>query len=78
MAQFEIRFLKDVCNDIGRPSCVLQRVVSLEAQDAGHARDEACTIFCAHERVGHWRDHADRIDVVEIEGTPRPAPPRRG
>ena len=66
MALFEIRFLKDICNDTGHQACVLQRVVSIEAPDAGRARDEACTLFCAHEKVGRWQDHADRVDVVEV------------
>jgi hypothetical protein len=71
MAYYEIRFLKDVCNDTGHASCVLQHVVNIEAQDAGQARDEACALFCAHEKVGFWKDHADRVDIIEIE---RPQP----
>lgn len=76
MAHFEVRFLKDVCNDIGQQHCVLQHVVTLDAADAPGARDKACLLFCTHERIGHWRDHADRIDVVEIDTTQRPKPGR--
>lgn len=70
MARFEVRFLKDVCNDVGHPRCVLQRIVVMESRDALHARDEACVLFCAREKVGHWRDHADRIEVVEFKAAP--------
>ncbi|MDB5642895.1 MAG: hypothetical protein JWN07_2212 [Hyphomicrobiales bacterium] len=66
MARYEVRFLKDVCNDTGRAACVLQHVIAIEAADALRAQDEACTLFCLHEKVGHWRDHADRVDVIEI------------
>jgi hypothetical protein len=74
MAHFEVRFLKDVCNDTGHAGCVLQHVISLEAVDAGQARTEACALFCAHEKVGCWQDHADRVDIIEIE---RLQPPDR-
>lgn len=72
MARFEIRFLKDVCNDIGHASCVLQHVVTIEAVDIRQARDEACAMFCAHEKVGCWHDHADRLDIIEIARFPQP------
>ena len=75
MALYEVRFLKDVCNDIGHASSVLQHVVSLEAVDAGQARHEACALFCAHEKVGCWQDHADRVDIIEVERCRGAAPP---
>lgn len=74
MARFEIRFLKDVCNDTGHTRCVVQHVIAIEAADAGLACDEACAQFCAHEKVGRWEDHADRLDVIEVAEA---APPDR-
>ncbi len=79
MARFQVRFMKDVCNDTGHARSVLQRVVNIEASSADRACDEACMVFSARENVGHWRDHADRIEVMQVnwcdlpESAPRPA-----
>lgn len=68
MARFEIRFLKEVCNDTGHARSVLQRVINVDADCAERASDEACALFCTHENVGHWRDHADRLEVTPVNG----------
>jgi hypothetical protein len=67
MARYEVRFLKDICNDTGHPRCVVQRIVHIDAEDASRAHDQACVLFCGHEKIGHWRDHADRVEIVEID-----------
>jgi hypothetical protein len=71
MARYEVRFLKDICNDTGHPRCVVQHIVRLEAADTTRAHDEACAVFCGHEKIGHWRDHADRIEIVETDAAAR-------
>jgi hypothetical protein len=74
MAMFQVRFLKDVCNDTGHARCILQRTIQLEASSSDQAGSEACRMFCAHEGVGHWRDHADRIEVAQVNGHPEKLP----
>lgn len=66
MATFQIRFLKDVCNDTGHLRCILQRTIVVEAVDEDSATREARRLFCARERVGNWRDHADRLEVEQV------------
>lgn len=67
MARFEIRFVKDVCNDTGHLRSVLQRALTLEADTAEAAQTQACVLFCASENIGHWRDHADRVEIAQID-----------
>lgn len=76
MAMYQVRFLKDVCNDMGHARSILQRMVQVEASCLDQAGAEACRLFCTRERVGHWRDHADRMEVDQVswrmESSPKP------
>lgn len=67
MARYRVRFLKDVLNDTGHLRCILQRAVEVDAQDGASASVEACAVFCLREGIGHWRDHADKLEVCELE-----------
>lgn len=66
MARFEIRFLKDVANDTGHMRSIVQRVINVDAASAEDACAQACALFCKRERVGHWRDHSDRLEVEQV------------
>ncbi|HEY8579618.1 MAG TPA: hypothetical protein VIL72_07005 [Beijerinckiaceae bacterium] len=63
MQAFEVRFYKDLCDDLGRQHRVLQRVVRVEADGAAAALAAAKTAFCACERIGDWTLRADGFDL---------------
>ncbi|MDB5571395.1 MAG: hypothetical protein JWN93_2578 [Hyphomicrobiales bacterium] len=85
MLQFEVRFLKDICDSTGHPHTVVQRAVRVDAGTPDEALVMAQALFCASERISNWTIRASACDarplapVAAIAPPVRPAarPPRR-
>jgi hypothetical protein len=72
MPHYRVRFLKTVCNDIGRQSTMCQRSVEVEADSPEAAIGPARARFCELERIGHWSFRADSHAAEEIAPPPLP------
>ncbi len=79
MLQFEVRFLKDICDSTGHPHTVVQRAVSVQAPSLDEAVVVAQAMFCAFERIPHWTIRASACDARPLApaGDAEPPKPRR-
>ena len=70
MPDFEVRFMKTVCNDTGYESSVCQGQVSVGANDPTEALRTAVAKFTRQHEIPDWAIHAD---TIEIRNARRPA-----
>ena len=70
MPQFRVTFRKIVYGNTGHASDICQRIVAVDACDSGSAEAAAIDCFCEKEHIANWLDHADRLEIVEVERVP--------
>jgi 1,2-phenylacetyl-CoA epoxidase PaaB subunit len=70
MSRYEVRFIKNISDATGHDHRVCQRVVGVEAGDAGSAISKAQDLFCRLERVGSWTVHADAFELDCLPAAP--------
>ncbi len=69
MARFRVTFRKIVYGNTGQVRDICQRVVEVDARDAGSAEAAAIDCFCDLEHITHWLNHADRLEIARIAPT---------
>ena len=67
MPQFRVTFLKLVYGNTGHACTICQRIVDVEARDAGSAQATAIECFCYLESITDWLNHADWMEVARAE-----------
>ena len=70
MPRFRATFRKTVYDATGHAHDICQRIVEVEARDCGSARDAAIACFCDRERITHWLNHADDMEIAPAEQSP--------
>jgi hypothetical protein len=65
MDEFEIKFFKTVCNDIGHEVEITQRAIKVRANGKADAIRRAKAMFSRLEGVRDWTMHADRVVLTE-------------
>lgn len=65
MAQYVVRFMKNVLGGNGREAEICQRLIEIEAPCLTDAAELAKMKFCETEQVGNWLLHADRVHVTD-------------
>ncbi len=73
MVQFEVRFLKDICDSTGHPHQVVQRALFVNARTQEEALAIAQTIFCESERISNWTIRANACDARPCASRPEDA-----
>ncbi len=70
MMQFEVRFLKDICDSTGHPHTVVQRAIFVNARNHEEALVVAKAMFCETERIANWTIRASACDARPCESQP--------
>lgn len=63
MAVYTVDFTKVVTDSTGHDHRIRQRRLEVRADDADEAHEKAARRFCEKERVRHWTNHADDMEV---------------
>lgn len=64
---YQIRFMKNLCDDYGRKhDCVQADVLICRARTAARALRAAKLKFQRLKKTGHWWTHADNIQLVDV------------
>jgi hypothetical protein len=71
MPNFEIRFIKTVCNDTGHESQVCQDQIAVHANDLTEALRLAVAKFTQKEKTSDWTIYADTIEIRHQPGASR-------
>jgi hypothetical protein len=69
MSHFIIEFLKKVLGDNGREDEIRQCSIEVDASNRTEAAELAKGKFCQTQRISEWSDHADRLEVKEVDFT---------
>jgi len=74
MADYQIKFFKNVLSSDGHPFKVLQRVVSVSQSHTCNSCEDAVRIaqqrFAGLENIGDWRLHADFFEASDDTHAP--------
>jgi hypothetical protein len=65
--RYVVRFMKDVLGNNGHQVEICQNRFEVEARDKRTAVELAKQRFCVEEQLTNWTNHADRIQVGEVE-----------
>ena len=66
MPRFRVTFRKIVYGDMGLARAICQRIVDVDARDAGSAEAAATRRFCDLETTTCWLDHADWMEIARV------------
>ena len=64
MPRFRVTFRKTVYDATGHAHDICQRIVEVDAHDCSSAQSAAIACFCDRERITHWLNHADGMEIA--------------
>lgn len=76
MPSYRIRFVNRVLSSDGHQFTAVQRILRIVADDADQATRLAQRRFEELERVTHWRNHAQSMQVESVEDDNQGVDPR--
>ena len=68
MAQYVVKFLKDVLGENGHEAEICQWQGDVQAANMSEAVEKAKQAFCEQDGLRSWSLHADRLQVTENAG----------